>query len=204
MTSHWWPGTSQGFKIPRQMHCPVTIAPSSLPSTHRLPQSRPECQPASRSSLWTSPRWKQLFTSTLEMAWLLLLKQLMPQCNVDTSVNLPVPFPLQETLLCRYASNLASQGLKHKTIKAYLSGLRFAQIHLIMGNPFKTADMPQLDYVLTGIKRVQAKQQLQPKPRLPITMDIMRSLKSSWVETHSSQDNTMLWTAACTGFFPDF
>ena len=116
-------------------------------------------------------------------------------------MNLPVPFPLQETLLCRYVSYLASQGLKHKTIKAYLSGLRFTQIHLNMGNPFKTADMPQLDYVLTGIKRVQAKQQLQPKPRLPITMDIMRSLKSSWVQTHPCQDNTMLWAAACTGFF---
>ena len=93
------------------------------------------------------------------------------------------------------------QHLKHKTIKAYLSGLRFTQIHLGGGNPFLNDAMPQLEYVLKGIKRVQAHQAKPPNQRLPTTGDIMRSLHAVWISEPSDPDKVMLWAAACVGFF---
>ena len=104
-------------------------------------------------------------------------------------------------MLCRYVTYLGQQNLKHKTIKAYLSGLRFTQIHLGGGNPFQNDAMPQLEYVLKGIKRVQARPAEPPNQRLPITGDIMRSLHAVWISEHPDPDNVMLWAAACVGFF---
>ena len=34
------------------------------------------------------------------------------------------PIPMSEVLLCRYVSFLANQGLKHRTVKAYLSAVQ--------------------------------------------------------------------------------
>ena len=85
----------------------------------------------------------------------------------------------------------------------YLSGLRFAQIHLGWGNPFAGEAMPQLEYVLSGIKRVQARQAPPPLKRLPITIEILRLLKAAWLlsDSQPSAHRVMLWAASCTGFF---
>ena len=61
--------------------------------------------------------------------------------------------------------------------------------------------MPQLEYVLKGIKRVQARQAEPPNQRLPITGNIMRSLHAVWISEHPDPDNVMLWAAACMEFF---
>jgi hypothetical protein len=83
--------------------------------------------------------------------------------------NVECQFPLTEATLCRFVAFLGQQNLKHRTIKSYLSGLRFRE------------DMPRLDYVLTGIKREEARKgSVTP----PVTFD-----------------DKMLWAAACTGFF---
>lgn len=66
----------------------------------------------------------------------------------------------------RYVTYLGQQGLKHGTIKAYLSGL-----HLGKGNSFAQESMPQ-----ECPHRNQARQALQ---RLPITINILRHLQSS-------------------------
>ena len=113
-------------------------------------------------------------------------------CN---ETNIECPYPLHESTMCRYVAYLADQGLKHRSIKAYLSGLRFAQIHLELGKPFQQA-MPQLEYVLTGIKKVEAKRGPAPDRRLPITIGILRQLRHHWKETCPSPDNSMLWAAA--------
>ena len=83
-------------------------------------------------------------------------------------------WPLEEGVLCCYVTYPGQQGLKYGTIKAYLSGLRFTHIHLGLGNAFAHEAMPQLEYVLTGIKRVQARQAPPPLKRLPITIEILR------------------------------
>ena len=61
--------------------------------------------------------------------------------------------------------------------------------------------MPLLEYVLTGIKRRQAKVGTPPKPRLPITPDILQRLGSVWLRQSANPDHIMLWAAACTDFF---
>ena len=72
---------------------------------------------------------------------------------ISFCANLPgsQPFPLTEGTLTRFAAFLGLQNLKHRTIKGYLSGLRFAQIHQGLGNPFHGQPMPLLEYVLTGL-----------------------------------------------------
>jgi hypothetical protein len=52
--------------------------------------------------------------------------------------------------LCRYVTYLAKEGLKH------LSGIRCLQIQKALGNPFVSGSMPRLEYVLMGIKHVEA------------------------------------------------
>ena len=61
--------------------------------------------------------------------------------------------------------------------------------------------MPRLGYVLSGIKRAEAHAGVLPKPRLPITLDILLKLKEVWLSPPVCPDNIMLWAAACTGFF---
>ena len=80
------------------------------------------------------------------------------------------PYPLQENTLCSYVTFLAKESLKHRTIKAYLSGIRCWQIQHSMGNPFVDEAMPRLEYMLLGIKRVEARAAPRTRVRLPITM----------------------------------
>ena len=112
------------------------------------------------------------------------------------------PYPLREDKLCRFVVFLASEVLKHRTIKSYLSGLRFANISQEYGNPFKSGAMPRLEYVLGGIKRREALTGVPLKPRLPITIEVMEKLKRIWIPSPNPHpDNVMLWAASCVGFF---
>ena len=112
------------------------------------------------------------------------------------------PIPTSENVLCYYVSSLASDcQLKHQTIKAYLSAIRHLQITEGLSDPFK-AEMPRLDYVMRGIKRVQGEKGLYSQnPRLPITPDILRKLKAVWSPSASQYQETMLWAASSIGFF---
>lgn len=110
------------------------------------------------------------------------------------------PYPLTEHILCRYVAFLAKEGLKHRTIKAYLSGIRYLQIMKALGNPFEVS-LPRLEYVLTGVKRAEAQTGQRPRTRLPITIDILKGLKEVWLAPPVQHDSIMLWAAACTGFF---
>lgn len=61
--------------------------------------------------------------------------------------------------------------------------------------------MPRLEYVLAGVKRAEAHTGASPRRRLPITLDIMQLLQRAWVGEQPHEDGTMLWAAACIGFF---
>lgn len=108
---------------------------------------------------------------------------------------------MEEQTLCRFVSYLGQQALKHRTIKSYLSGIRFTQIQQGLDDPFSTKSMPLLEYVLAGIKHAQAKVGIPPKPRLPITPDILAHLQARWISIPGTYNGIMLWAAACTGFF---
>ena len=70
-----------------------------------------------------------------------------------------------------------------------------------MGNPFTDGAMPRLEYVLSGIKRVEAHSGSRTRTRLPITITILRQLKEVWLSAPGQPDHIMLWAAACVGFF---
>ena len=65
------------------------------------------------------------------------------------------PYQLWRTH-CKFAASITDQGLKHTTIKSYLSGIRHMQIMSGFRDPF-VQSLPKLEYVLREIKLDQAK-----------------------------------------------
>ena len=66
------------------------------------------------------------------------------------------PLPVSESILCKFVSYLACEGLKHRSIKTYLSGVRYLQIRSGFPDPFHGSHMPRLDYTVRGVKRVES------------------------------------------------
>ena len=98
---------------------------------------------------------------------------------------------------------LADESLQHRTIKVYLSGLRFCQIRAGLGDPFQgpQSNIPRLEYVLKGVKRVQAQTGGGGRVRLPITPAILRGLKKVWAGSAGDRDTKLIWAACCLCFF---
>ena len=97
------------------------------------------------------------------------------------------PSPLTLRYFCAYLST----SVKHTTIKLYLSAIRLN--HIEHGHPDPTQDA-LLQYVVKGVKRSQT---MSTRPRLPITIDVLRSLK---LQLHHDTSLTvtnkrMLWAA---------
>ena len=67
-----------------------------------------------------------------------------------------IPLPSSQSILCRFVSHLANQGLKHRTIKAYLSAVRFLHIAEGREDPF-ISHFPRLQYTLSGINPFMVK-----------------------------------------------
>lgn len=110
------------------------------------------------------------------------------------------PLPLSESALCNFVAYLADESLQHRSIKAYLSGLRYFQIKTGLGDPFER-HMPRLSYVVKGVKRVQAASGSVARQRLPITPDILRQLRGVWSATAGNRDTKLMWAASCLCFF---
>ena len=110
------------------------------------------------------------------------------------------PLPASEEVLCMFASYLADSGLKHRTIKSYLSAIRFLHISEGMPDPFQ-ASLTRLHYVLRGIKKNEAEHGSGSRERLPITPQILRKIKEVWDHSSTSTDVVMLWAACCLAFF---
>ena len=110
------------------------------------------------------------------------------------------PLPTSETTLCRFVSYLAEENLTHRTIKAYLSAIRY--LHICEGcmDPFQN-HMHRLQYTLSGIKRSQAETSTEKRQRLPITPPLLRKIKEVLNDEASIPDVKMLWAACCLRFF---
>ncbi len=114
------------------------------------------------------------------------------------------PLPLSEHILCHFAANLAQEGLKHQSIKAYLAGIRNLQITQGLPDP-NSVLMPRLHLVLKGIKRHQAESTNNCKrTRLPITLLILKQLQDYWSANVSFSEAVLLWAASCICFFGFF
>ena len=98
---------------------------------------------------------------------------------------------------------MASAGLKHRTIKVYLAGIRFARIKAGLPNLFLGPGMPRprLEYVLKDVKGAEAEQGKESRQRLPITPDILMALKAACAPRGGEADTKILWAAVCVGFF---
>jgi len=108
------------------------------------------------------------------------------------------PFPVSEQVLVYFVALLYRDGLSSGTIKSYLAAVRHSQIALGLGDPH-VGDMPQLEYVSKGVKKMTACR--SARPRLPITPSILRQLRQFWQTLPNRHDALMLWAAACMCFF---
>ena len=61
--------------------------------------------------------------------------------------------------------------------------------------------MPRLRQMLKGVQVVQGKKGRAPKPRLPITPEVLRKMKAVWADQGDLYDTMMMWAAATTTFF---
>ena len=83
--------------------------------------------------------------------------------------------------LCLFVSYLAKEKLKHRSIRTYMSAVCHLQIGAGFPDPFgQSLHIPRLEYVMKGIKRVQAEEGSTIKERLPITPHILRRLREVW------------------------
>ena len=113
------------------------------------------------------------------------------------------PLPLTENLLCNFIVYLAAQGLKHTSIKGYLSGLRYFQFEHLGIDP-TIGDMAVLQQTLKGVKRIQSRGRQLTCTRLPITADILKMMRAIWAKEPANYDNIMLWAASSICFFGFF
>ena len=86
------------------------------------------------------------------------------------------PLPLSEHVVCQFAA-LMSQSVSWKTIRVYVSALRYFQIRAGLPDPSFSA-FPRLSYILKGIHRKKP-DHLQ-KHRLLITLHILKQLHGVW------------------------
>ena len=110
------------------------------------------------------------------------------------------PLPASETVLCYFTAYLAKEGLKHWTIKAYLSGVRFLHIAENQADPFQQV-MNKLHYVLRGVKWMESEGAMASRPRLSMSPNLLRKIKQVWEGDNMPPDAPMLWAACCIAFF---
>ena len=92
--------------------------------------------------------------------------------------------PAGENVLCQFAAQLAMEGLLHRTIKSYMSGVRHLHIEEGFSSPFEPAQ-PKLHYVLRGIKQAKGAAGTCTKVSHPITPPLLRKIKArSWCGQH--------------------
>ncbi len=110
------------------------------------------------------------------------------------------PVPADEDTLCHFAATLAVEGLRHKTIKSYMAGVRHLHISEGHGDPF-SGGLHRLHYVLRGVKRAEGMSGVTKRERRPITPDLLRKIKSVWDPRAHEADIVMLWAACCLAYF---
>lgn len=109
--------------------------------------------------------------------------------------------PASEHQLCCYVAWLAMQNIAHSTIKCYLSAVRHLHIAEGLVDP-KISSMARLEQVLRGVKSTQAKGLKRPRPRLPISIELLNKMRQQWQKEGGVKgDRLMLWSAASLCFF---
>ena len=113
-----------------------------------------------------------------------------------TSLGVP-PLPITEFSQTHFSAHL-SLSVQWKTIRSYLSAIRFFQIRAGLPDP-KSTPAPKIPYILKGIHKLNP-DCARPK-REPITPLILRSIHALWSRGALTFDRIMLWAAFCLGYF---
>lgn len=108
--------------------------------------------------------------------------------------------PTSEHTLMLFTAHLAEEGLSHQTIKVYLSAVRNLHVTTGFHNEFNKALSPRLELILKGIKKESIKNN-PPLTRLPITINIMCSIKNVLSKAPEKYNNILMWAACCAAFF---
>lgn len=112
---------------------------------------------------------------------------------------------MSESLLCYYASYLATQRLAPQTIKTSLAAIRYMQVILGLPEPREFSFLPRLRLVQSGIQRTHLQRTSSPpRVRLRVTPSILNRIKELWSARSTEPDIIMLWAAACLCFFGFF
>lgn len=127
------------------MRCLIIISLSSFLRIN--PQALPQPSPLQQELLelvfnwglvWTSPSWTKLFADICSVILSTLAPYQTAQQHYAAFCNkarVRTLFSVNEETLCRFAAYLGLQSLKHRTIKAYLSGIWFVHIQQGLGDP---------------------------------------------------------------------
>ena len=97
------------------------------------------------------------------------------------------PQNFKVSILCTAVVHLADNGLKHCTIKAYLSAVRLMHIAEVFSAPSEP-HLNHLQYTLQGIKRSEAENGGENRERLPIGPNTLRCIKAVWDQESSDLD----------------
>jgi integrase len=115
-------------------------------------------------------------------------------------LNIQSPYPLTESILCSFASYLATINLSPQTIKTYLPAVKHT--HIILGFPDPASlSTSTLKLAQRGIARHHAQTDTHSHTRLPVTPAILKQVKDLWQPHQHDFNHIMLWAALCTAFF---
>ncbi len=110
------------------------------------------------------------------------------------------PVPASEDTLCHFAATLATEGLRHRTIKSYMAGICHWHISDGRGDPFAVG-LHRLHYVMRGVKRAEGRVGVAKQEGRPITPCLLLKIKSVWDPKANDADVVMLWAACCLAYF---
>ena len=108
--------------------------------------------------------------------------------------------PTSECTLILFISHLASSNISQGTIKVYLSAVRHIHVCRGLHNHFNHQITPRLHLILRGIKKHQLNRK-PPKTRLPITIQMLHTMRTLLAKKAPSFYNTTLWAMCCLAFF---
>ena len=108
------------------------------------------------------------------------------------------PLPLHHVIL-QFFVTLLARRLAYHSIKIYLAGIQFHSS--CMGYDIRISDMPQLYYLLRGIRRVQGSSRVQPRRPAISTEHLKHIICYLQTSSISPQDQLMLSSAIMVAFF---
>ncbi|XP_055345168.1 uncharacterized protein LOC129593014 [Paramacrobiotus metropolitanus] len=106
------------------------------------------------------------------------------------------PIPATEQTILRFIAQLHLDGLGTSTTIVYLAGIDNAHSEVGISRPSATAAITR---AVNGLKRLNMP---GTDRRLPITLDMMRSMEENLHNSHlPQQDQLLYWSAFCVAFF---